>query len=769
MCKSMAWRCVALLGTLAALWLPSSVAANVGLPDGRVYEAVSPVAAEGHAQAYVPEAGALGYTDPNSKAGGVTTSRPFAVAADGEQVAYPGDPPAVGGGGSIGQSNGDEYLATRAPGGGWTQADIQPLGNPSAYLAFADDLKISLLDSFAPLAPDAPASCEVLYSRTNADGAYTPAFTTTQTPGECGVPTFAGASADGADVLFESSAALIAPGTEGQSNLYYSAGGQLELVNVLSGGEVVPDAVFGGPPQGSGGFEHQPDAEHAISADGSRVFWTALDSEGQPEALYVREHRTSLQAKTTQVDAPEPGCLSCSSGGGRFLSASSDGSRVLFLDERALTAGSNASAQEPDLYRFDVDTGQLTDLTAGEAGEHANVKGLIGASEDGSDVYAVAGGVLASNENAAHEKATHGSCEQAGEESEEEAAELAEERLGQVPHGRTCNIYLLSEGASPRFIATLPAIDDDEVIPFGGRSEQDHSGDWQAAPAQRTAEVTPTGQDVIFMSNRSLTGYSNEGLYEVFLYEAGPDELRCVSCDPSGAPPVPTHLDTLSTGIGAYFPISKTGVLGDTDQTRGLTADGSRVFFDSAEPLVPKDEDANGWIDVYEWERDGAGSCRQAQGCVYLLSGGTSDENSWLLGADASGDNVFLITRAQLVSGDRNENDDVYDARVDGVSPTAPTSGCANACQARQQVALSLTAPESETLSEAGNFSPPPPALASAHHRGLTVAQIRARQLAKALKACRVKRSKSRRRACEVQARKHYAPAHKDRRKRAER
>jgi hypothetical protein len=39
-------------------------------------------------------------------------------------------------------------------------------------------------------------------------------------------------------------------------------------------------------------------------------------------------------------------------------------------------------------------------------------------------------------------------------------------------------------------------------------------------------------------------------------------------------------------------------------QSRYL-ADGGRVFFDSYDPLVPKD--VNGKQDVYEWEADGVG------------------------------------------------------------------------------------------------------------------------------------------------------------------
>ena len=162
------------------------------------------------------------------------------------------------------------------------------------------------------------------------------------------------------------------------------------------------------------------------------------------------------------------------------------------------------------------------------------------------------------------------------------------------------------------FIATLSANDDDmelrgpgpEVVPFGNGASDHHSGDWQAAVGFRTAEVTPDGHSLLFMSGQSLTNYDNEdagtGLDEMFLYEADSSELRCVSCNPSGEAPVTTEFNTypgLDQGIGGFFPISQSA----TYQPQVISDDGGRVFFDSGEPLVP--QDTNGWLDVYEWER----------------------------------------------------------------------------------------------------------------------------------------------------------------------
>jgi hypothetical protein len=132
--------------------------------------------------------------------------------------------------------------------------------------------------------------------------------------------------------------------------------------------------------------------------------------------------------------------------------------------------------------------------------------------------------------------------------------------------------------------------------------------------------------------------------------------------------------------------------------------DGSRVFFDSGQPLVP--QDSNGWMDVYEWERDGSGSCRQAQGCVYLLSGGTYPENSYLIGADAGGENVFFVSDAQLVAQDRNDQDDMYDARVGGVQPPSSPACEGTGCQGLPPTPPSFATPASVTFAGVGNFAP---------------------------------------------------------------
>ncbi len=85
-----------------------------------------------------------------------------------------------------------------------------------------------------------------------------------------------------------------------------------------------------------------------------------------------------------------------------YQDASVDGSHVLFTSAGALTNDAVPGSGE-NLYDYDVETGQLADLTAAN---DAQVQDLAGISEDASHVYFVAEGVLAANSN--HENGEHG-------------------------------------------------------------------------------------------------------------------------------------------------------------------------------------------------------------------------------------------------------------------------------------------------------------------------------------------------------------------------
>jgi hypothetical protein len=139
-------------------------------------------------------------------------------------------------------------------------------------------------------------------------------------------------------------------------------------------------------------------------------------------------------------------------------------------------------------------------------------------------------------------------------------------------------------------------------------------------------------------------------------------------------------------------------------QSHHLSPDGDRFFFESTDGLVAGDINAEfgcddigesqsqhffSCQDVYEWEAPGAGTCEENgpayspanQGCIYLISTGTSKYPSFFVDASTSGDDVFFLTRDQLVGQDTDQLQDAYDARVDGGLPSQnqpPAIPCEN-------------------------------------------------------------------------------------------
>jgi hypothetical protein len=654
---------ITLTAILALLALLPTTTHATELPDNRGYELVSPINnLGGNVLAPITSAAVT-----EGVGGAGQTERLISAAADGHAILYVSDPPEEtgGGGGEREYSQGDEVLAERGP-TGWSVGAIEPKpgirGEPDTFVSFSKNLSIGILDYKAPtpLTPDSPQGYNDLYTRRSSDGSLAPLLRVTppdRGPSEFGTQegfshyplVFAGGSANFEHLLFEANDALTpnaVDGGEEKNNLYDSVDGQLRLVNVLPNGTTEANAVFGGEGKGNEGEIFEPGHDHAafnhaISEDGSQIFWTDLNTGD----LYMREDG----ARTVQVDAAV-------GGGGRFLTASADGSKVIF------TKGG-------DLYEFRVAGEQTVDLTPG-----GEVRGLMGASEDGSYVYFVAGGALAAG-------ATQQECG-----ASREATSL-------------CNLYLWHEGEPVRFIAKISSGDNE----FAGTGEYAYFyGDWRESLHYRTAQVTPGGQHLVFMSHAELTNYKfNPPVAEVYVYDAADGgHISCASCNPSGEPPAHKF-------VSAFL----TPSFHDTVAHRWISEDGTRVFFSSLDALVP--QDTNGVTDVYEWEQDGAGECHTSGGCIYLLSGGESVEHSFLADVSANGNDVFIITRAQLVPQDQNENVDLYDVRADAPRPPVAPECTVALCEEQSSAESAppvFGAPSSSTFSGAGNVAVAAPA-----------------------------------------------------------
>jgi DNA-binding beta-propeller fold protein YncE len=677
----------------------------LGLPDGRAYELVSTIE---NTPVSPPENGEeLSYEEAQGELVGIRGA--YRAAADGEAVTYAGGSPGDGSAGAGVQHNGagTHYLAARGA-HGWLAAADQPAPTHVEMTGFSEDLSLQIFNRIFNEAEHetsfdaefgAPGNCgakgTVLDARTGPPGdpSYRALFGETLNPGECDSSEPAGVSADDRHVLFQSAGAYTAqavPGRERISeNLYDAVDGGLHLVSILPSGHPTSSATFGGLTgfaRGQAEFSAAYNFGHDVSADGSRIVWTDVNS----GVIYDRENDAAGAERCT--GAPQSSEFSCtvqvSAGRATYRDATPDGRYVFYTE-----AG--------ELWRFDTNA-QTREVIAGEglAHEAADVGGMIGASEDGSYVYFVAGAVLASNANPEGSKAAAQTCEP------------SEEGHGGTP----CNLYVDHAGATT-YIATLSALDDEVVgtssLKLGGTEA--NAGDWRLDPGFRSAEVAPDGQGVAFMSAQPLTGYDNRGILrfvngqppelepvpEMFVYRPATNRLDCVSCDPSGQPPVPTQ-EQWENSRGGFAPIS-TSV---TFMPRWVNATGTEVFFETSQPLVARD--TNDRLDVYEWRSEGTSGCAHAGGCVSLISGGDETDDAFFVDASVGGEDVFFTSRESLAPSAVGDTAKVYDARVDGGFPEATLACTGTGCQGAPPSAALFATPPSLTFSGAGNFAPVP-------------------------------------------------------------
>lgn len=779
--------------------------------DARDWELVSP-----------PLGGAA---EPPTAAGGA-----IQAAAAGGALAYVASSPS-------GEAEGarsfevTQMLATRSS-GGWTARDIDTpnehgnglkLGSPPEYELFSPDLALALVAPFPdggrlaepPLAPPlSPAEAgrqeKTIYLRDDAPvlpspgqgpyseaGIYAQAAANGQAmdnPGYLALVTaaddtaasafgreleFLDATPDLTHVVIESKVALT-EGSAAGNNLYEWSEGGLHLINVLPGPSRTP-AV-----EAELGYQDH-ELRGAVSTDGSRVFW----SDGGH--LYMTD---TVSGESLQLDEVQGG-----SGSGIadavFQAASVHGTRVFFTDQQRLTLGSGAGPGRPDLYVCDISERRgalhcsVTDLTPSSEGESANVQGLVlGAAEDGSDVYFVADGVLSGT---SRQGAVPGQCRK------------------QQQAGAGCNLYvehfneLLSE---PRWEASW----------IGRLSGQD-APDWRPPGladdlGQLTARVSPNGRWLAFMSQEAegLVGYDNHDAgseaggaldEEVFLYDAGSGRLLCASCDPSGARPRgvldPPGAGENPEGIGLLVDRPQTwrgrwlagSVPGWTrlDHVHALyqsryLSDSGRLFFESPADLVAAA--TNHKEDVYEYEPLGvpAGShaCSSAgasydsaaAGCLGLISSGVSTrESAFLDAAEAGGEgphgealsegagDVYFITAQRLVPQLADSGFAVYDAHEcigssPCLEPPAPgAEACASLEACRGGSSSTLPAIEVQTLHSGASGNEPGQGV-----KGTTSSRpklTRAQKLRRALAGCRRRHRRGRRRSsCEARARHAY-------------
>jgi hypothetical protein len=752
-------------GLLAAGYEPEPVAAALaGLEPGTAYHArlaarnsLSPGGAYTHGEEVVfttqpaaveglPDHRSWEIVSPPDKHGAVI-DLPAAVnvlqaSASGDALTWVANSPTETG--AVGFSQVVQVLSRRAgpATAPWQSQDIAT-PHPSAvgvnltgneYTFFDTELSSALVGPGGPFTPLSPEATErTPYLRTNfppgevtqpcVSACYTPLVTAVNAPGVefgvipggnvAGAPRTLGASPDGTHVVLSSQVPL----TEGalevpNGSLYEWSAGHLAPISLDEAGNPIAANTQLGTIK-SGGSQ---DIRHTISTDGARLVFS---ERGGGEHLYSRDMATG---ETTRLDKVQAGGSGAGIVAPVFQDASADGSRVFFTDTQQLVEG--ASTSGADLYECRLEAEEagcaLTDLSAPPGVEAADVLGLIpGASADGGSVYFVANGKLTSEPGPHGQAPVAGSC---GATAEPEA----------VAAPRRCNLYRRS-GGETSLVAVLSGADSPDWGTAGSSGEN-------TLPSL-TDRVSPDGGRLAFMSRLPLTGYDNRDVVtgqpdqEVFLYtaEGAGGRLVCASCDPTGARPngvrfsgqvetkaygAPSGTWPETAGIAAnipgWLPISG-GVHPALYQSRYLSDQG-RLFFNSPVALVPGD--SNGTQDVYEYEPPaGAGAppadtCTVSsptyspvsEGCVGLISSGTSREESAFMDASESGNDVFFLTSSRLSGRDEDTAADLYDARVEGgeVEATKAVECTGDACQ-QPAVPPNDQTPGSLTFQGAGN------------------------------------------------------------------
>lgn len=609
-------------------------------------------------------------------------------------------------------------VARRGP-AGWMSKDITTpnaevtpiaVGQFGEYKMFSADLSQAVIDqrSEIPLSDEASERAPYLWE----DGVppvYRPLVTGKE--GFANVPPetsfggpalaslsevlFRAASPDFRHVVLSSNVPLVdgAPNTPGYTGLYEWAEGQLRSVSILPAAE---GATFV-PANGNGPGSGQVSMRHAVSDDGSRVFWTGL--EAPYNHLYMRDFDAGESIRIDQVQSG----LGTGEEEPVFQGASADGTIVFFSDRQQLTE--DASPSGADLYRCEIvvvadGCTNLVDLTAPPSGTGGSGRmlGVVSSqTDDGSRVYFVAEGVLDAEEN----------------------------QFGQTPGSSKPNLYLWEESRGLRFIATLAPGD---------------SPNWGVTlhsprEAENLAAISsPDGRYFAFMSERDLSGRGNvdvlsgEPVEEIFRFDAETGRLACVSCPPDGAAPRGTTIkpNQLVDSRGQWYERKVAATLPEptalsvepspTVYRPRAVLDNGRVFFNSFDSLVPAD--SNGQWDTYQYEDFGIGDCgatsgnaaveRSGEGCVSMISSGTGETEAAFLDASVSGDDAFFLTRARLSVTDVDNELDVYDARVNGTPATLiheEECGSGESCHPAVPPGQNVT-PGSSSFNGAGNIEP---------------------------------------------------------------
>ncbi len=322
-------------------------------------------------------------------------------------------------------------------------------------------------------------------------------------------------------------------------------------IDVKDNGEPISECEVGEFFAGTSNYD-------ASSSDGKTVFFSIKGCEGHAMQVWARADasKTYFASESQCTRTPSdpggacytpPGVADGEGNAGAadaiYESTIPSGSRVFFTTSQQLVNGDTNKSR--DLYRYELPTAAnpspspaLINISSG--GPNAQVQNVLRTSEDGSTVYFIARGVLASNKDALDEAAHDG---------DENLYVWNED--GSLPEGTTTFIGRLTDNPRP------------------------------------TSEITPDGRYFLFSTHAELTPTDTDNAADIYRYDDVTGELIRVSVDASG-----------TGGNGDGFNAEMPQAAEFTHPS--ITSDGEEVVFATSEALSA--DDGNGAPDAYIWK-----------------------------------------------------------------------------------------------------------------------------------------------------------------------
>ncbi|MGH2937980.1 MAG: Ig-like domain-containing protein [Solirubrobacterales bacterium] len=350
---------------------------------------------------------------------------------------------------------------------------------------------------------------------------------------------------------------------------------------------IVTREVSTGP---TGGNDAYPAFYDGASESGGRVYFSTQEplvagDRDRAGDVYMREPGIGLTVLISQ------GAGECSPGCGNgtaeavFAGAMPDGSEVFFETDESLTPADGDGSF--DVYERNVTTGETVLVSRGAStcapgcGNGSFGAQFAGVSEDGKKVFFTTAESLASGDGNSH-----------------------------------VDIY-------ERNLATGETI----LVSGGGHCPLSEEGDCDAV----WDNSSPDGSSVYFHTVEQISAQDHDESSDVYAWSGGAATL--VSTGPMGSG------TATSTFVGA-------------------SDSGQKVFFQTAEALVPQDGDSAS--DIYERDLATSETFLVSQGAESCAPCGNGGENAIAAGVSTDGDKVFFQSAEALASGGRAGPGDVY-------------------------------------------------------------------------------------------------------------